>query len=250
MFGTATKTGERAASWDSAPCGFQAGDANLRRYVGNDPTNNVDPDGKDLVRIAQAILDAHERKSDAYISDRIATHKMLEGPWKGQLKHWVLRHALATNERVGAVAVQEAATKAFEELGLSDIKPTKGDALKANITADDFSKLKERLGADLRQATTISSESSWAVELKSDWELKIYRDGDEYRAAVVHPTSSLAHAMDALELEVFRVSPNGAIAEHYLHRYVTDEESRAELKKLYDQGWVPEEEYKAIVGEK
>jgi hypothetical protein len=45
MFGTTTKTSGRADSWNDAPCGFQAGDANLRRYVGNDPTNAGDPSG-------------------------------------------------------------------------------------------------------------------------------------------------------------------------------------------------------------
>ena len=31
--------------WDDGPCGFDAGDANLRRVVGNDPTNATDPTG-------------------------------------------------------------------------------------------------------------------------------------------------------------------------------------------------------------
>jgi hypothetical protein len=48
MSGTMTKTEKRTTPgvWESsAPCGFDAGDANLRRFVGNDPTNAVDPSG-------------------------------------------------------------------------------------------------------------------------------------------------------------------------------------------------------------
>ena len=35
--------------WDDGPCGFDAGDANLRRVVGNDPTNATDPSGEYFV---------------------------------------------------------------------------------------------------------------------------------------------------------------------------------------------------------
>jgi hypothetical protein len=46
MFTTKTKTGNRTAPFGrNAPCGFQAGDANLRRYVSNDPTDETDPSG-------------------------------------------------------------------------------------------------------------------------------------------------------------------------------------------------------------
>src|SRR5438270_195576 len=34
------------------PKGFPAGDASLYRYVGNSPTNAIDPTGLDIVRIA------------------------------------------------------------------------------------------------------------------------------------------------------------------------------------------------------
>jgi hypothetical protein len=36
---------ETVRSRKQAPCGFEAGDANLRRYVGNDPANATDPTG-------------------------------------------------------------------------------------------------------------------------------------------------------------------------------------------------------------
>ncbi len=37
------------------PIGFEAGDANLQRYVGNGPTNLVDPSGLTNVEISQAL---------------------------------------------------------------------------------------------------------------------------------------------------------------------------------------------------
>ena len=37
--------------WDDGPCGFDAGDANLRRIVGNDPTNATDPTGLNAMAI-------------------------------------------------------------------------------------------------------------------------------------------------------------------------------------------------------
>ena len=47
MFVTKTRREEEAtlSPWDDGPCGFDAGDANLRRVVGNDPTNATDPTG-------------------------------------------------------------------------------------------------------------------------------------------------------------------------------------------------------------
>ena len=85
---TKTRREEEAALslWDDGPCGFDAGDANLRRVVGNDPTNATDPTGlytqywwqdlgetfgiitgrplpQPLVPVAQALQDANR---DAY----------------------------------------------------------------------------------------------------------------------------------------------------------------------------------------
>ena len=44
---TKTRSEEEAvlSPWADGPCGFDAGDANLRRVVGNDPTNATDPTG-------------------------------------------------------------------------------------------------------------------------------------------------------------------------------------------------------------
>ncbi len=43
------------------PLGFQAGDANLYRYVANSPTNHSDPSGLDFGTIADSYLDSWQR---------------------------------------------------------------------------------------------------------------------------------------------------------------------------------------------
>ncbi len=47
MFVTKTRREDETtlSLWNDGPCGFDAGDANLRRVVGNDPTNAIDPTG-------------------------------------------------------------------------------------------------------------------------------------------------------------------------------------------------------------
>ena len=47
MFGTKTRPEARSVPRRQAPCGFDAGDGDLYRYVGNDPTNATDPTGLD-----------------------------------------------------------------------------------------------------------------------------------------------------------------------------------------------------------
>src|SRR5262249_62123723 len=53
---TATRTAPNGGTWtepvrgrflDQPPLGFNAGDTNLYRYVGNDPTDFTDPTGED-----------------------------------------------------------------------------------------------------------------------------------------------------------------------------------------------------------
>jgi len=49
---------------DESPCGFNAGDTNLFRYVGNDPTNKTDPTGLDPEQAAERKLQRLEREAE------------------------------------------------------------------------------------------------------------------------------------------------------------------------------------------
>ena len=71
------------------PFGFAAGDANLQRYVGNDPTNATDPTGLELKIVGASLIAPPEGKA---ISDR-----ELDKAFKGT--HFPFRRAVAANIR-------------------------------------------------------------------------------------------------------------------------------------------------------
>ena len=65
MFVTKTRREDETTllPWDDGPCGFDAGDANLRRIVGNDPTNATDPSGLAAAKTKFEPLDVKNQDS-------------------------------------------------------------------------------------------------------------------------------------------------------------------------------------------
>lgn len=203
------------------PLGFDAGDTNLYRYVFNGPVNATDPNGL-VVAIAVALYRA--RVWDTRIIG-IATGgaRGLELTFRSKM--------VELNKRLGPVAVKKGVDKALSSLGFS-FQSTKRDETKASISCDDFKLLHQTLGNKLEKATTISSGEAWRTKLGGQWELKIYRDGENYSATVGYLTESPEHAADAFQFlggkvyPMWIASPNAGNAETYTGELLYDSEFR------------------------
>ena len=98
MFGIKTRPGTRNTPTQRlAPCGFDAGDGDLYRYVGNDPTNATDPSGLDTdpdvgpgqVVSSGKIIDLDVAYDDTPFKDMAAVaQKFTANKNKRQLTDW------------------------------------------------------------------------------------------------------------------------------------------------------------------
>ena len=170
----------------SGPLGFRAGDANLYRYVGNDPVNYVDPSGlagEAAVLIGSAVA-ARYRSSNKYnpLANQPAIYSALSS-----------KEEMRIDNRLASHAIQLAASKGIGDVGVIGVKPGLGDDLKATITAEDFGKIKIALGDKLSSKKTISGDKAWGAALRDNWELKIYLKDNGYSILVGYQTDSIEH---------------------------------------------------------
>lgn len=237
------------------PLGFRAGDANLYRYVGNDPVNGVDPSGLagEAAVLTGSAVAAKYRDANKY--NPLANQPAIYGALSS-------KEQTRIDRRLAPHAIQLAALKGIAEAGVAGVKPGLGDDLKATITADDFGVIKTALGNKLSSKKTISGDKAWGVNLRDNWELKIYLKGDVYSVSVGHQSDSIEHYLDAVAYKLKGSSissstgggfatistyPNGKNAEVYLGKAVYDYETAYELKRFADQGHISEDQYNSII---
>jgi hypothetical protein len=231
------------------PDGFKAGDADLYRYVGNDPTNFTDPRGTVAVGNLLARLAGEEEIKETPFYAR-----------QPEIKFAVERRVRSqVDKRLAPFAIKLAVDKGLASLGVKGVDVRLGDDLKAKITKSGYDAIRTSLGGKLTEATTKSGDKAWAAPLGGNWELKIYLKGGNYSVAVGHKTDSIDHYMDTIKWALKRTReragsfvdlttyPNGGNAEEYLGKIVYDLGAAIQLKQFVDKGYLTKAKYDSVL---
>ncbi len=147
------------------------------------------------------------------------------------------KYALLDN-KLSPYAVAHGVELALNNLGVggvTNLPPLDPNFTK--ITCAQYRIVRKALGARLAASTTIHGTAT-TVNLGNGFQLKFYDDpayvkpgsGDR-AAAIVHSTSGIAHALDAVGFVLGR-EINGDIAEQYGHFAVVDEADLADFKTI------------------
>ena len=114
--------GERTDFLANDPLGFDGNDANLYRYVGNDPTNATDPSGLKIVRIR-----------DIYGLGKLV---VIPDSYNGNIKDYISEHFDITAAQAGAAFVDPPIEHQYHPVSLTPLEQKLADAAKGNEAAE------------------------------------------------------------------------------------------------------------------
>jgi hypothetical protein len=172
--------------------GFAASDVNLYRYVGNDPVDETDPSGL-----------KPPGENNYSLLDNLLLWGAFEYPGSSDMLRNILRRRDELRKAIKENAIPLAVIKALRDLKMPQDQIDKlkiglgNDKGKSPLSPEAVKAISDFLGDKLSASATTSGDSASGVKLNDNWELKIYKDGNEYSICVVTQVG-LEHVGDAI----------------------------------------------------